>query len=252
MTQARRKTAALPLKPVPRGTLPDEIYRQIRELILDGGIAPGELMTIQGLADGFGVSAMPVREALQRLTAEKALTIVSGRSVGIPELKASRLRDLYKVRLEVETMATVWAAETITGQDISRLEGLVAMMAKAIKDGDSRQYLRGNHDFHFTIYRASESQTILDMAEATGPEIFIRQETAILERADYRPSLAEIRCPTLVLVGADDGITPPPMAAEMAKAIAGARLEIVADCGHLSTLERPAETSASLESWLRA
>jgi DNA-binding GntR family transcriptional regulator len=165
MTQARRKTAALPLKPVPRGTLPDEIYRQIKELILDGGIAPGELMTIQGLADGFGVSAMPVREALQRLTAEKALTIVSGRSVGIPELKASRLRDLYKVRLEVETMATVWGAEAITGQDISRLEGLVAMMARAIRDGDSRQYLRGNYDFHFTVYRASGSETMIDIIE---------------------------------------------------------------------------------------
>jgi DNA-binding GntR family transcriptional regulator len=165
MAQARRKTAALPLKPVPRGTLPDEIYRQIKELILDGGIAPGELMTIQGLADGFGVSAMPVREALQRLTAEKALTIVSGRSVGIPELRASRLRDLYRVRLEVETMATVWAAEAINGQDISRLEGLVAMMAKAIEDGDSRQYLRGNYDFHFTIYRASGSETMLAIIE---------------------------------------------------------------------------------------
>src|SRR5690348_11718765 len=93
MAQAR-KTAALPLKPVTRGTLPDEIYRQIRELILDGGIAPGELVTLQGLADAFGVSAMPVREALARLTAEKALTVVSGRSVGIPELRASRLEDL--------------------------------------------------------------------------------------------------------------------------------------------------------------
>jgi pimeloyl-ACP methyl ester carboxylesterase len=96
------------------------------------------------------------------------------------------------------------------------------------------------------------SETILGMAEATGPEIFIRQETAILERADYRPFLPEIRCPTLVVVGADDAITPPPMAAEMAQVIAGARLEIVADCGHLSTLERPAETSALLGAWLRA
>jgi DNA-binding GntR family transcriptional regulator len=94
MVQMQRKTARLPIKPVPRGTLPDEIYRQIKDLILDGGIAPGELVTIQGLAEAFGVSAMPVREALQRLTAEKALTIVSGRSVGIPELQASRLRDL--------------------------------------------------------------------------------------------------------------------------------------------------------------
>jgi pimeloyl-ACP methyl ester carboxylesterase len=77
-------------------------------------------------------------------------------------------------------------------------------------------------------------------------------ETAILERADYRPFLPEIRCPTLVVVGAEDAITPPPMAEEMAQGIAGARLEIVADCGHLSILERPAETSALLEAWLRA
>ena len=165
MAQARRKTATLPVKPVSRGTLPDEIYRQIKELILDGGIAPGELMTLQGLAESFGVSALPVREALQRLTAEKALTIVSGRSVGIPVLQASRLRDLYRVRLEVETIATVWAAERITGQDISRLEGLVAMMAKAIGDGDPRQYLRGNYDFHFTVYRAAGSETLLSMIE---------------------------------------------------------------------------------------
>jgi pimeloyl-ACP methyl ester carboxylesterase len=95
-------------------------------------------------------------------------------------------------------------------------------------------------------------ETILGMAEATGPEIFIRQETALLECEDYRPFLLEIRCPTLVVVGTDDSITPPPMAEEMARGIAGARLEIVADCGHLSTLERPVETSALLESWLRA
>jgi len=95
-------------------------------------------------------------------------------------------------------------------------------------------------------------ETILGMAEVTGPEIFIRQETALVERADYRPLLPQIRCPTLIVVGADDAITPLPFAEEMARGIAGARLEIVPDCGHLSTLERPAETSALLESWLRA
>src|SRR5262245_49175212 len=116
MAQAR-KTAALPLKPVTRGTLPDEIYRQIRELILDGGIAPGELVTIQGLADAFEVSAMPVREALQRLTAEKALTVIAGRSVGIPALRAKRLRDLCRVRLEIESLATIWAVDALSIQD---------------------------------------------------------------------------------------------------------------------------------------
>jgi pimeloyl-ACP methyl ester carboxylesterase len=93
-------------------------------------------------------------------------------------------------------------------------------------------------------------ETILGMAAATGPEVFIRQESALLARADYRPFLPRIRCPTLIVVGADDAITPPPFAEEMARGIAGARLEVVADCGHLSTLERPAETSALLRAWL--
>jgi pimeloyl-ACP methyl ester carboxylesterase len=93
-------------------------------------------------------------------------------------------------------------------------------------------------------------RTILDMAEATGPAAFIRQETALLGRDDYRPVLAQIRCPTLIVVGDADARTPPPMSEEMADAIPGARLEVVADCGHLSTLERPQETTALLRDWL--
>jgi DNA-binding GntR family transcriptional regulator len=165
MAHPQRRTARLPLKPVNRGTLPGEIYRQIKELILDGGIAPGELVTIQGLADAFGVSAMPVREALQRLTAEKALTVVSGRSVGIPQLQAARLRDLCRVRIEIETLATVWAAGNLSATDIAQLEGLVAAMAQAVADGDPHQFVRANHEFHFTVYRASGSETLLSIIE---------------------------------------------------------------------------------------
>ena len=165
MPQSRRKTASLPRRPVSRGTLPSEIYRQIKELILDGGIAPGELVTIQGLAEAFNVSAMPVREALQRLTAEKALTVVSGRSVGIPELEASRLRDLCRVRLEIETLATVWAADALDRPAVRRLETLVAAMAVAAREGNPHRYVRANHEFHFSIYRAAGSETLLSIIE---------------------------------------------------------------------------------------
>lgn len=93
-------------------------------------------------------------------------------------------------------------------------------------------------------------QTILDMAEATGPEAFIRQETALLTREDYRPLLPQIRCPTLVVVGEADAITPPPMAEEMARGIPGTRLEVVKESGHLTTLEQPETTTALLRDWL--
>ena len=101
--------AALPVVRVPRNTLQDHVYRQLCELILNGEIAPGQLVTIQALADAFGVSAMPVREALQRLTAARVLTVISGRSIGVPPLSYERLSDLRRVRIEVELLAAVWA-----------------------------------------------------------------------------------------------------------------------------------------------
>ncbi len=90
------------------------------------------------------------------------------------------------------------------------------------------------------------------MAEDTGPEAFIRQQTAIIRRPDSRPGLAAIACPTLVLVGDGDELTPPEHSAEIAAGIPGARHVVVPDCGHLSTLERPRQVTRALVAWLRA
>jgi pimeloyl-ACP methyl ester carboxylesterase len=89
------------------------------------------------------------------------------------------------------------------------------------------------------------------MAAAVGPEAFVRQQTAIMNRIDSRPTLATIRCPTLVLVGEQDALTPPDRAAEIAAGIPGARRFVVPDCGHLSTLEQPKAVTRALTEFLR-
>jgi pimeloyl-ACP methyl ester carboxylesterase len=94
--------------------------------------------------------------------------------------------------------------------------------------------------------------TIKKMAKNTGKEAFVRQERAIMSRADSLPWLRTIACPTLVLCGRQDALTPLGRHEEMARAIAGSKLEIIEDCGHLSTLERPAEVNAALRRWLAA
>lgn len=88
------------------------------------------------------------------------------------------------------------------------------------------------------------------MAADTGAEAFVRQQTAIMNRPDSRPDLAGIRCPTLVLVGAEDKITPVDLAREMHEGIAGSRLDIVEGAGHLSTIERPDAVTAAMRDWL--
>ena len=88
------------------------------------------------------------------------------------------------------------------------------------------------------------------MAEEVGAAGFIRQQTAISGRSDSRPTLGSIRCPTLVLVGEGDELTPPERAAEIAAGVPGARLTTVPQCGHMSTLEQPDEVTRALLEWL--
>jgi pimeloyl-ACP methyl ester carboxylesterase len=88
------------------------------------------------------------------------------------------------------------------------------------------------------------------VADATGPEAYLRQQKALLSRPDWRDSLAAIRSPAVLLLGDGDGMTPPKLSEEIAAGIAGARLVVIAECGHLTTLERPADVNAALVAWI--
>src|SRR5262245_10182329 len=109
--------------------------------------------------------------------------------------------------------------------------------------------------FPFFVHRNRQGDDALRtrvrlMAEETGAEVFLRQQHALITRADARPLLATIKCPTLVLVGDGDELTPPALSRELADGIAGSRLVIVADCGHLSTMERPEAVNRALAEWM--
>ncbi|MFA6266932.1 MAG: alpha/beta fold hydrolase [Pseudolabrys sp.] len=90
------------------------------------------------------------------------------------------------------------------------------------------------------------------MAQETGVDAFVRQERAIMGRQDSRPLLEEIGCPTLVLVGDGDELTPPELAQEIAGGILGSKLVIVPECGHLSTIEKPDAVNKAMAEWLEA
>ncbi|MCX7323079.1 MAG: alpha/beta fold hydrolase [Hyphomicrobiales bacterium] len=90
------------------------------------------------------------------------------------------------------------------------------------------------------------------MAVDTGPETFIRQQRALLDRPDSRPGLAAISVPTRVLVGSEDRLTPVEDSQEIAAGITGSKLMVIPGCGHLSTLEAPEIVTAELSAWLAA
>lgn len=93
-------------------------------------------------------------------------------------------------------------------------------------------------------------EVIRAMANSQGAQVCINQQRAMIGRVDSRPDLYRIACPTLVLCGSDDAITPPEVHREMADAITGAQLAIIETCGHLAPLEQPDAVSKELKNWL--
>jgi pimeloyl-ACP methyl ester carboxylesterase len=93
-------------------------------------------------------------------------------------------------------------------------------------------------------------ETVRAMCAIVGPQAFVRQQTAIMNRPDSRPDLPRIACPTLVLCGRQDQPTPIDAHEEMAAAIPNATLVVIEDCGHLSTMERPQAVNAAMRDWL--
>ncbi|MDX2028354.1 MAG: alpha/beta fold hydrolase [Alphaproteobacteria bacterium] len=96
------------------------------------------------------------------------------------------------------------------------------------------------------------TDVIMDMAARVGREAFLRQQDAIIHRIDSRPFLKDISCPTQVIGGRQDALTPPEIVQEIADGIPGAKLNFIENCGHLSALERPEEIVELMKRWLKA
>jgi pimeloyl-ACP methyl ester carboxylesterase len=92
---------------------------------------------------------------------------------------------------------------------------------------------------------------VREIAHDVGPDAFVRQLTAIMGRPDSRPTLAFIRCPTLILTGDEDNTIPNSLSTEMANGIHGAKLTVISHCGHLPPVEQPQATADALVEWLR-
>ena len=173
-------TDAFGLPKLQRNTLNEAVYQQLKEALMSGRIAPGSTMTIRSLASSFGVSLMPVREALRRLVAEHVLELKPNRSVALPVITRERFREITRIRTSLEGLAAEEAAGRLARADIDRLEELNRKMERP-GAGHSPDYLINNREFHFTIYRNSGMPTLLSIIESLwiqiGPLLTIQQRS---------------------------------------------------------------------------
>ncbi len=138
----------------------EQVYRKLRERILYGELTPGQAVTIYGLVDELGVGMTPVREAIRRLTAEGALVFQGNRRVCLPDLGSHDFEDIVFVRRSLEPQLAMKAAQNITPDVIQAMKAIDAKLNDAIAKGNVLDYMRYNHQFHFTLYAAAQSELL--------------------------------------------------------------------------------------------
>ncbi len=141
-------------------------YGRLRDMVLFGRLQPGQPVTIQGLIRDLEAGMTPVREAIRRLIAEGALTLLGNRRVVVPQLTPALLDQVAFARLTIEPRLSELAGARMTDDLIHRLETLDAGIDHAIRTGDVQAYLAGNHRFHFALYNASNAPVLEDMAQS--------------------------------------------------------------------------------------
>jgi DNA-binding GntR family transcriptional regulator len=148
-------------------TLGERVTGELRALLIAGRLAPGEKLSLRRVAEALGVSMMPVREAVSRLAADKALEVLPGRAVRVPVLTLAQFRELTRIRLVVEGFAAEEAAKAITDAQIeavARHEAAFRAAAKA-DPPDPAAAVATNRDLHFALYEAARMPSLIEMIE---------------------------------------------------------------------------------------
>lgn len=198
------------------------------------------------------------------------VTDVHARHASLPEMAAALLREQAgPLILCGASMGGMLAMEVVrqAPQRIQALallgtnarpetEAMRALREEAIElfaQGRAEEVLRTNLPLAFHPSRANDQallQSYLDFVLRAGAQQLIRQNQALMARPDARLHLGAVSCPTLVMCGDSDQLTPPECSREIAALIKGSQLVLLPQCGHMLTMERPAEVNAALLAWL--
>lgn len=223
-------------------------------LLLPGLLNDGRLWSAQvaGLSDvaDASVGDLTVADDMRGLAA--ALLARAPERFALAGLSMGGYVALEILRQAPERVAALALVDTQARPDTREAsEGRRAMMERSKDDFEgviAAMFPKLVHPAH--AENAALKALFTDMARATGAEAYRRQQHAIMGRIDSRPFLPRIACPTVVLCGREDGVTPVALHEEMASAIPGARLEVIDDCGHLSAIEQPGAVTRALRAWL--
>ncbi|MCB2116529.1 MAG: GntR family transcriptional regulator [Rhodobacteraceae bacterium] len=165
-----------------------DAYSLILDAIDQGIYRPGDRLVEAELAERFGVSRTPVREALQRLETQSMLAR-DGRSMIVASLDHNQLAELYVVRAELEGLAARLAAKHATPEEIKVLNDMVAADQKHV--GDPVALSRGNRRFHKQIHLASHNRYLVQQLDLVHRSMALLASTSLAAEGRGKAAMAE-------------------------------------------------------------
>lgn len=149
----------------PNAAAHERLYRTLRQQVMHGELAPGQPLTLRGIAKDFEVSMTPAREAVRRLVAEGALTLSSSGRVSTPEPTPERIEELASIRAMLEPELAARALPRAHFALIERLTAINALNVDAVMRKDAVAYVRTNLEFHRTLYLRAQAPAMLAICE---------------------------------------------------------------------------------------
>lgn len=147
-------------------TTHESVYRRLRNRILFGGFLPGSAVTLRGLAEDMGVSPTPIREAVRRLIAERALQMQDNRRVLVPPMNQETFEQIVFSRKTLEPELAARALDRIGPAEIRSIIVHDKAVDRAMAVGDVKGYMQNNYRFHFAIYERAECDTLIALVES--------------------------------------------------------------------------------------
>lgn len=149
-------------------TLVQQVYAEMREWLVSGALTPGEKVSLRTVAERQNVSMMPVREAVSRLVADRALEVLPNRAVRVPVLSLPRFRELTTIRIAIEGFAVERAAQLRTAQELVAMQRFDAAFRRQCERArpDPVAAVKANRALHFAVYRAARLPALVTIIEA--------------------------------------------------------------------------------------
>jgi len=169
-------------------TLSTQLYKKLREQIIRGDFAPGEQISIRQIANLYGVSTMPVREALNKLEFGGFVTF-GRRSILVNPLSTKNLIEIFEIRKNLEKMALEWAYPNITQRTLSELEDILKVMDTKI--ALPLEWNQLNKNFHFKLYSCSGTEMLMDLLDQLWGRVGVYMNIYSISRQDLISSQKE-------------------------------------------------------------